>query len=475
MEFHKKYKNLNDSISDKKKILKQLNNNITSIIKQTNSNEHSIDNIKEQKHEHKVYFKNSLFLKRINLKESKNKYYVEGVFKLFNDQNIFLDNIYKGKKIVIGKSRSRSSNNYINLRKSKKSNSRKMNTYKQKSRNMSSSNINMTRSTLFGNETSLFSRTRKLVSNKKDLNYITDDDLNNLYQECINREKYNLKKNMDKTKFKTSVNYKKKDLSDNEYNNILNLQSKILNKYKLRKMETKRTIDKLLLRTSKEREKLLMNQINDYRLKKEKIDEIDINNILKNTQNNKNKEYKKFESQLQWLSSLRDYQNDNKTISDNNRCLSKNNKDNKDSMANLKSFYSFDKREILYNLCRKTSPLFAQINPKICKENEKIRDTLNDSKCQKNCKKNFNLSLEKYLNNKKRIESYRGLNIRGRKLINFEMEISKDLEGKKKRIVQYPYKEEEITNKIYAKSKSVNNFYIPKSVKNTIDLHYNNK
>ena len=55
------------------------------------------------------------------------------------------------------------------------------------------------------------------------------------------------------------------------------------------------------------------------------------------------------------------------------------------------------------------------------------------------------------------------------------MEISKDLEGKKKRIVQYPYKDEEITNKIYAKSYSVNNFYIPKSVKNTIDLHYNNK
>ena len=139
----------------------------------------------------------------------------------------------------------------------------------------------------------------------------------------------------------------------------------------------------------------------------------------------------------------------------------------------MKSTYSFDKRDIIYNLSRHTSPIFAQITPIVYKENEKIRDTLNDSKYQNKNNKNFNLSFEPlFINNKKKDDSFKGLNIKGKKLINFEIELSKDLEGKKKKLIQYPYKDDETTNKIFAKSYSLNNFFVPKSVKNTIDLHY---
>jgi hypothetical protein len=235
-------------------------------------------------------------------------------------------------------------------------------------------------------------------------------------------------------------------------------------------METKKMIDRLSIRTSKPRDKLLINQINKYRLRKEKIDETDINNIMNNNLNPKSKEFKKFEVNLQWLSTLRDYKNDIKKDNTNRRCFSRN---NRDFLSNMKSTYSFDKRDIIYNLCRHTSPVYAQITPIIYKENEKIRDTLNDSKYQNKNNKHFNLSFEPlFINNKKKDDSFKGLNIRGKKLINFEIELSKDLEGKKKKLIHYPYKDDETTNKLYAKSYSLNNFFVPKSVKNTIDLHY---
>ena len=488
MEFHKKIKNLNDDniipfISEKQKKIKQLINSSTPLMRQKNHFDNPEEIIKENKAKNindKQYIKHSLFLKKINLKENKNKYYIEGVFKLFNDENVFLDNIYKGKKIVIGKSRNKSLNDSNNYRVKEKYSSKKFNLIKPKSKNLSSSNINITRSNLFANDSILqTTRGRKMiwVGGKKNDNYINDEDLKNIYQECINRENINLKEDIEKLKNKSFVHTKNKDSSpENECNNILNLQSLVLNKYKLRNIETKKMIDRLLRHTSKNRDKLLINQINDYRLKKEKIDEIDINNIINENPNYKNKDFKEVEKKLQWLSSLREYQNNIKNNHIKSRCFSSNNKD----LASSQNYnYSFDKRDIIFNLCGLKNPLYSQITPKMYKESEKIRDTLSSSKNPKNLKnKYFNISLDNFFtnNNKKsKINLYKGLNIKGKKLLNFEIELSKDLEGKKKKIVQYPYREEEITSKLFAKSYSVNNFFVPKSVKNTIELHYNNE
>ena len=67
----------------------------------------------------------------------------------------------------------------------------------------------------------------------------------------------------------------------------------------------------------------------------------------------------------------------------------------------------------------------------------------------------------------------KGLNIQGKKLIDFEIELSKDLEGKKKRLVQIPYSDNEIKTRIFANSIINNNLDIPMTVKNTLELHYN--
>ena len=408
--------------------------------------------------------KHSLFLKKINLKENKNKYYVEGVYNLFNDENVFLDNIYKGRKIVIGKSRNKSSIN-IYMRRNKKYTTKRT-FIKPKTKNVSSNNItNITKiNNTYTNESLAQNiKGRKMLwIGKKNGNYITDEELKNIYQECINRENKGLKKISLKLKNKNFNYNNHKSLSEKDSNNIINLQSLALNKYQLRSNEIKKMIDRLLKHTSKKQDNLLINQINNYRLKKEKIDEEeDINKILNN--NNKNKEVEK---KLKWSTSLREYEN-NIVINKRARrtCPSPNN--SKNILSKQKYLYSFDKKDKFFDLSGQFNPLFAQIVPKINKEKEKIIDTLSNNN-------NINLIVDNsFYNNKKITDLYKDLNIKGKKLINFEMELSKELDGKKKKIVQFPYKEDEIATKIFAKSYSAKNFYAPKSIRNTFELHYN--
>ena len=52
--------------------------------------------------------------------------------------------------------------------------------------------------------------------------------------------------------------------------------------------------------------------------------------------------------------------------------------------------------------------------------------------------------------------------------------ISKELEGKRKRLVKIPYSENEINSKIFAENNNINNkIDMPLTVKNTVKLHYN--
>ena len=417
--------------------------------------------------------KHSLFLKKINLKENKNKYYVEGVYNLFNNENVFLNNIYKGRKIVIGKSRNKSSINLYTRRNKKYTTKRTF--IKPKTNNVSSNNItNITKiNNTYTNESLAQNiKGRKMLwIGKKNGNYITDEELKNIYQECINRESKGLKKITLKSKNKNFNYNNHKSLSEKDSNNIINLQSLALDKYQLRSNETKKMIDRLLKYTSKKEDNLLINQINNYRLKKEKIDEEDINNIINNNPNFKSNKNKEVEKQLIWLISLREYKN-NIVINNRNRrtCPSPNNR--KNILSKQKYLYSFDKRDKFFDLSGQFNPLFAQIVPKIYNEKEKIRDTLSNNKNDNN----INLIVDNsFYNNKKISDLYKDLNIKGKKLINFEMELSKELEGKKKKIVQFPYKEDEITTKIFAKSYSAKNFDAPKSIRNTFELHYNNK
>ena len=51
------------------------------------------------------------------------------------------------------------------------------------------------------------------------------------------------------------------------------------------------------------------------------------------------------------------------------------------------------------------------------------------------------------------------------------MRISKQLEGKNKRLIKTTYNDDEIDNKILAKSYLLDFYHFPKAVKNALELH----
>ena len=427
----------------------------------------------------KKLLKRQLFLKKIDLKDLSNKYYLEGIHKIFNEEKLFFKEYYKDNKVVVGKSHNKSETNLLQKSDFKKfCFKRQVTLNKPKDRTLSSA-TNITYRT---DSLKPSSKSRKYNNYKKKENYITDEDLKNIYQKWIEREKDN------KNKVKKNLKFSKiNNFSTKEFNGILNLQNIILNKRKERNIETSKIEERLLRHTAKHRGRLLINQINDYRIKKEEIEELDnknneeninnktVNNNLYLTQEQKLRDLNK---NMQWLTSLRDYDNNNL----NNIIIKKQptqlkKRCNSSNILNLKnryiSFHSFDKRDIIFNLSNKFDSIYAQITPSNNKESEKIRDTFKDLDI---FPRNSRRNKEKYkLENNilYKTNMFDGLNIQGKKLINFEIELSKELEGKKKRIVKIPYLENEIKSKIFVETNKINKIDIPQTVKNTVELHYN--
>ena len=61
----------------------------------------------------------------------------------------------------------------------------------------------------------------------------------------------------------------------------------------------------------------------------------------------------------------------------------------------------------------------------------------------------------------------------GKSLLDYEINISKYLEGKKKKIIEKKYQEDEIKPLIFIDSKGMEKYHIPRSVTNAFDLHLN--
>ena len=404
-------------------------------------------------------YKRYLFLKKIDLKDLSNKLYLEGINKIFNDKKIFFSKYYKNKRIIVGKSYN-NSEIILSPKNDKKNSKQKQNLlFKTKDKNLSSMNNTFRTESIKTN-----SRNRKINNNyKRKGNYISDDDLKNIYQKWIEREKNNkdIKTNLKFSKINNNIK--------NDINSILNLQNLILNKRKEVNNEMDKIEKKILTHTAKHRDKLLINQINDYRVKKEETDEINknCNNLFRVENDRLNNIHKN----LQWLISLRNYENNiiiRKPNKLRKRCISSEIFNNKNR---ARSFNSFDRRDVIFDLSGKSNSIYAQISPINNKENEKIRDTFNDFK---SFSRNIIKNKEKKENNKMyKTNIFKGLNIQGKKLIDFEIELSKDLEGKKKRLVQIPYSDNEIKTRIFANSIINNNLDIPMTVKNTLELHYN--
>ena len=418
--------------------------------------------------------KRSLFLRKINLNEKNNLYFKVGVEKIFNDKNLFLENKYKGKSIVIGKSKqyvrppsfaifsNRPSSKIMGLSRQARSRNKTRSVSRKNTLNPNNSSYSFINTHFYGKKY----YARRLNKNDNE-EIISDERLKNIYQEFLDREINNKAENKTINIIGLSSEKKKKikkndiTLAPNKINrdseNILYLQNQILNNYKQENNEKEKIMDRLLKLTSKNNNNdLLMANLINYRIKKEAIEEND--NMVK-TKYSKNLNEYEFSKKIQWLESLRNYK------------IKKKNRNN--NLARCKSVksYSFgirDNNSTVLNLSHCFNPLFAHASPKIAEYDEKVRDTLSENKANNGF---MSSTCYDFFKKRKNVNLYSGLNIKGKKLLDFEIELSKELEGKKKKILHYNYRDEDISPKIFAISYSVNNFDIPKSVRNTLDLH----
>ena len=74
-------------------------------------------------------------------------------------------------------------------------------------------------------------------------------------------------------------------------------------------------------------------------------------------------------------------------------------------------------------------------------------------------------------NNETNLNSFHNLYIQGQNLLNCEIKLSKDLIGKKKKLLLYTFNPDEISSIMLAQSNSIDTATTPKAVFNTIENH----
>ena len=508
------------------RILEGSENN-TNINKNIGNNKNNILNKIDKKENH------LLILHKINIKDKKYKFYRKGVKDIFNDENLFLNDKYMNNRVIVGRNKSsKFKPNYISNLHSKKNlgsynkfryyltssiknnllgkNKRNELSKSIKRKNLIDKNLINTYDYPDNNNYSICSSNSRCDNLRKSLNIfgkrssifftgqnlISDHELKMVYQQFLEREKDNKKKELNnKDKENTNKNINKnidKSTINKEIKSRLNLQEKILNKYKFSNKENQKLINKILKHTSKNNNDiLLMNQIDDYRYKMEKIDEdkrMNQDSIYNNT--------------IYWLSSLGNYSNNkikkgeegkmtnnsnNSTFPSIYSYMRKTNNNSKEAIYDnyINNFqYSFGSNSTLYcDLESSIPPLYAFILSDNLKNNEKIRNTHIDNNYYLNNKNNsfINYKLKKNisvpsLNNQFNIKeknNIKDLNVEGKRLIDLEIEMSKNLEGKKKRLIKANYNDDETDTKTFAYSTVSDIFHFPKAVKNALELHSN--
>ena len=281
-----------------------------------------------------------------------------------------------------------------------------------------------------------YKRPSVFLANKE---YITDGELKILFEKLKENEKsINNKSRNNRNFFRNNINIYPNKSEINEINNRLYLQEKILNEFKNNIKKNDYIIEKIKHITKKKNQDLLINKIENYRYNLQKI------NKSQRIKNNEN-----YYKTIKWLSSLRKYDNND---NNNNIIIKNDNEKNKeDILENYinKYQYSFGNSSNLYSdLESNISPLYALILPQNLKCKEIIKNT--------HIYKSDSLP-----------------NIIGKNLLDYEIELSKSLEGKKKILVKNNNKDEEIKPLIFAKSNRLKNYQIPKAITNTINLHFN--
>ena len=225
-------------------------------------------------------------------------------------------------------------------------------------------------------------------------------------------------------------------------------QEKILKNFK-KNENNEKNIENRLIKLTKKNNKdfLLIKQVGSYRNKIEKIN--------KNFQKSKSNE--NYNKTIQWLSSLRQYDDKNNTnnTSENNKekevqALTNNKEEILDNYINKLS-YSFGNNTKLYSdIESNITPLYALIIPSNNKNNETIKNINSHDK------------------NSSPI-------IIGKNLLNYEIELCKYLEGKKKLLIKRNYHDDDIKPLIFSETTRMDKYTVPGSVTNAFELHLNNK
>ena len=406
-------------------------NTFSNFINSSNKTFSTFLNLEDNNNHTDIRQETSLVVKRINLKESKNNYYSKALKNIFFNPKYYLQNYYKGKKVIIGKE------HHFALKENKDSSDFQRQTKKRKtintSKNLSKSSIILLQKSVRNSKSfsstkfqELENSSRSNRSKKELIKYpLSDNELKIIYKEIAEREKVNKNKKID---FLLNQELRLNVIP------MINLQEKILKTKKKKAKWNQKLTKKIMNITFKERNDILMNQKKELLIvKKKQVDkELTKYSIFNKKLNDKTKT---------WIYNLRKDNNNN----DNNekqKCLIPSKKDTKEFV-----YYNKD--------------LFA-ISP------------IHDIKkiFYKKINKDFNKA-KKIRKNKTLIDlnSFHDLFIQGKNLLNQEIKLNKELIGKKKKLLHYNFNQNEISSILLAQSNPMDTMTTPKAVINSMEIH----
>ena len=402
-----------------------LNNNFSLLLNtEENNNKTDINKLEVKK--------NTLFVKKINLKESKYNYFSKVMKNIFLKPKYYLENYYKGKRIIIGKKKDIIKDLKINkelLDFKRKNNKRKPFTSKggkslpkfsivqlKKANGSSKSFL----SSKLRDTDKITTESNRSNKNKKDLRKtsISDYELKLIYKEVRDREKFNKNKEIDFFMDETAGLRELK---------MLDLQEKILkiknNGYKRRRD----LLNKIINKTFRDKNNVLMDQKKQLlTLKTKKIDkELTTFSVFYNISDYETKN---------WAYNLRKKEEE-------------------------KCFFTPQKKQnkeiIYYNSDLSTNSPVKEIKKIFYKKiNKEIKkDGIRNNKIDAD----FN--------------SFQSLNIKGKKLLDHEIKINSPLLGKAKKIFYYNYNKNEISPLLIAQSSPKEIVRTPRIVNNSFKLH----
>ena len=373
--------------------------------------------------------KKSFIIKKINLKESSNNYYSTAIQNMFLNPVHFLNDSYQGKKVMIGKNHTLfqdiiskhdlSDLVYPRQKKRKKTiNSSNNSLIIMKKANPIKKSFNAKYKDFNSSESS---RSYLPLGEQRTFS-VSDNELKVIYKE------------IDETIQKNKTN--KLDILLNQTGAIsigqmLDLQERILKKNNGKPKIRRKLIDKIMNKTFKEKNKILMNQMKDFLiLKRKKLDkELTKYSLLNSTSNAVDRK---------WMYNLR---KNVVTKNEERKCISPQ-----------------QKEIIYYNKDFFPNEMNCDIKKKLFNKIYKIK--LNSDESRKN-----------RILNETNLNSFRSLYIQGKNLLSHEIKLSKDLVGKKKKLIQYTFIPKEISSMILAKSKSKDSATTPRAIINTMNIH----